>query len=143
MFRNNLELEAQIADLRDQIRKKDREDAAVETVKRRAVREDPVKEIVREIYQPQHPSLPLPATPARERPEIIREFRETVHQPVLVQVGEKEANAQLIQALQQAIAHNQDLASFAAQMGLSMQQLIAIMQAKLRQPPAPQPPAGP
>ncbi len=146
MFRNNLELEAQIAELRDQIRKKDREEAAVEAVKRRATREDPMKTIVREIYQPQPPPMPVPATPAREGPtrEIIREFRESTVQPVLVQVpSEKEANTQLIQALQQAIAHNQDLASFAAQMGLSMQQLIALMHTKLRQPQVPQPPPGP
>ena len=78
----------------------------------------------------------------RENPikEIIREFHQ-VMVPTPVPAPQQD-NSQLIQALNQAVANNRDMARFAHDMGMSMQQLMQLMNnqlAKQRSEVLPQP----
>ena len=134
-LRSNLEIEAQIQELRDELRKQNRQEKIVREIVQAPREENPIKEIIREFHQIITPT-PLPQVPARQDESLI--------------------NAQLIQALQQAMARNENLALMAQHMGMTMNQFVEYMKAQLRQPeesassssssgpgPPPQPPPPP
>jgi hypothetical protein len=135
MLRSNLEIEAQIQELRDELRKQNRQEKIVREIVQAPREENPIKEIIREFHQIITPT-PLPQVPARQDESLI--------------------NAQLIQALQQAMARNENLALMAQHMGMTMNQFVEYMKAQLRRPeesassssssgrqPPPQPPPPP
>ena len=133
MLRSNLEIEAQIQELRDELRKQNRQEKIVREIVQAPREENPIKEIIREFHQIITPT-PLPQVPARQDESLI--------------------NAQLIQALQQAMARNENLALMAQHMGMTMNQFVEYMKAQLRRPeesassssssgPPPQPPPQP
>ncbi len=113
-FRSNLELAAQLNELRDELKKRQRHETVIREVRQGTTRPNSVKEIIREFQQVMVPTL-APQPPPQD-------------------------NSQLIAALQQAVAHNQDLGRFAQEIGMSMHQLVAFMKAQPSQPGPPPPP---
>jgi len=105
LFRNNIELEAQIHELSQEMKKRSQQDTVIREVRQGISQPDPVREIVREFREVLIPT-PIPVVPPRED------------------------NSALIAALQQAMRHNQDLAAFASHMGMSMTQLVELMRAQ-------------
>ena len=105
-YKSNLELQAQIQELIDEARKKNRHDTMMREVRQRVPHEDPIKEIVREFHQVMYPT-PIPVPQAQD-------------------------NTQLIIALQQAMARNEDLSNVAQQMGLTMGQFVEFMRSQMQ-----------
>ena len=77
----------------------------------------------------------MPPAPTNPIKEIIREIHQVhVPQPAPQPQPQSEDTARLIAALGQAVAQNQNLVGFAQKMGLSMDQLVALLRAQLKRP---------
>lgn len=130
LYRSNLEIQAQLHELRQELQKQQRNENIIREMRQGITNTNPVKEIIKEFHQVMYP------TPV----------------PVPVQNND---NAQLIATLQQAMAQNQDLGKIAQQMGMSMTQLVEFMRGQKKQddipassstqprPPPPPPPPPP
>ena len=105
LFRSNLELHAQIAELREQIKKAARQQEAAAAIKAGAPREGPLREIIREIHQVQ---TPIPTQ-----------------------------DPQLAGLLQQALSSNENMASIAQSMGMTMAQWVAWANGQMHRASAP------
>ena len=92
VFRRNLELEAQIAELREEIKRAARKQEAAEAVRASIPRDNPTKEIIRELHQ-----VPVAAP----------------------------QDPQVLSLLQQAMSSNQNMATYAQQMGMTIVQFMA------------------
>jgi hypothetical protein len=109
-YRANLELEAQLHELRNEMRKQQRHETIIREVQAPR-QENPLREIVREFHQILYPT-PLPQVPSRQDEGLI--------------------NRQLVGALQQAMARNENLALMAQHMGMTMNQFVEYMKANLK-----------
>ena len=107
LFRSNLEMQAQIDELREEARKSQKQTAMTQVIH-------------------QHHNI----NPMKE---IIREFHQTMV-PTPVPIPVQQDNSQLISTLQAAMSQNQDLGQFARQLGMSMSQLVEFMKGQMRQP---------
>lgn len=110
-YRANLELEAQLHELRNEMRKQQRHETIIREVVQAPRQENPLREIVREFHQIIYPT-PLPQVPSRQDESLI--------------------NRQLVEALQRAMDRNENLALMAQNVGMTMNQFIEYMKANLR-----------
>ena len=104
---SNLQVMAQLEELRREMRQQQKQEIIVHNMPQAPT--NPIKEIIREIHQV-HVPQPAPQPP------------------------QSEDTARLIAALGQAVAQNQNLVGFAQKMGLSMDQLVALLRAQLKRP---------
>ena len=108
-YRANLELEAQLHELRNEMRKQQRHETIIREVVQAPRQENPLREIVREFHQIIYPT-PLPQVPSRQDESLI--------------------NRQLVEALQRAMDRNENLALIAQNVGMTMS--MKYMKATLR-----------
>ena len=132
LFRSNLEMIAQMEQLREETRRAQQQTRTVQEVHNHTTN-NPLREIIREIHGPKE--------------TIIREFQQQLAPPPIP----PQDNSQLIATLQAAMSQNVDLASAARQMGMSMAQMVeymrkskpdAIMASSSSNQPPPGPPPG-
>ncbi len=97
-----------------------------------------IEELRREMRQQQKQEIivhNMPPAPTNPIKEIIREIHQVhVPQPAPQSQPQSEDTARLIAALSQAVAQNQNLVGLAQRMGLSMDQLVALLRAQLKRP---------
>ena len=105
LFRSNLELTARVHELSNDMQKQAKSALVNQEVRRQLVQDTPLREVVKEYYQVANPT-PVP-------------------QP-------QQDNSQLVAALNQAVAQNADLRSFAQQAGLTIQQFAEAMREQQR-----------
>ena len=137
LFRSNLEMLAQMEQLREETRRAQQQNRVVQEVHNHHTTTNiqPMREIIREIHGPKE--------------TIIREFQSQMAPPP-VPPAPPQDNTQLLNTLQSAMAQNVDLAQFARQMGMSMAQMAEYMRknktetvvASSNNQPPPPPPGG-
>ena len=137
LFRSNLEMLAQMEQLKEETRRAQQQNRVVQEVHNHhtTTNVQPMREIIREIHGPKE--------------TFIREIQ-TQMAPPPVPPPPPQDNTQLLNTLQSAMAQNVDLAQFARQMGMSMAQMAEYMRknktetvvtSSNNQPPPP-PPGG-
>ncbi len=104
--REDVEEAAVLQDLKNELRKRQMNEPTIREVRAGLTRENPLKEILREFHQVMTPS-PIPAM---------------------------QQDQGLIQALNQAVANNRDMARFAHQMGMTNAALIELMNSQVARP---------
>ena len=134
LFRSNLELLAQMEELKEETRRNQQKNRTVQEVHNHHTTNNvqPMREIIREIHGPKE--------------TFIREIQTQMAPPPVP----AQDNTQLLAALKAAMDQNVNLAAFAQQMGMSMAQLTQYMRknkaeivvaSSSNQPPPP-PPGG-
>ena len=137
MYRRNLELEAQAAEMRQQLARQAQQDQVIAQMQAQmaAQRTDPIKELVREtntIYVPEPRTVEPAKVEVRDNTELLRLLNEAheQHRRDLGQVLMKQANSMaemqqmVLLAQQQANMNNQELARY---FGFTLAQLAEIM----------------
>ena len=106
LFRSNLEMIAQMEQLKEETRRAQQQNRTVQEVHHHhnTTNVQPMREIIREIHGPKE--------------TFIKEIQQQLAPPPVP----AQDNTQLLNTLQAAMAQNVDLASFARQMGMSMAQ---------------------
>ena len=110
LFRSNVEIQAELAALRQDMQKKERHETVIREVRQGISQPNPIK-------------------------EVVREFHQTIHSPQLIQTPVPYDNPALIAALEQAMMRNTNLEKIASQMGLSLEQIAQILTQKDKKPP--------
>ena len=110
LFRSNVEIQAELAALRQEMQKKDRRETVIREVRQGISQPNPIK-------------------------EVVREFHQVIHSPQLIQTPVPYDNPALIAALEQAMMRNTNLEKIASQMGLSLEQIAQILAQKDKKPP--------
>ena len=132
LFRSNLEMLAQMEQLREETRRAQQQNRVVSEVHHHhtTTNVQPMREIIREIHGPKE--------------TFIREIQQQLTPPPA------QDNTQLLATLQAAMAQNVNLSQMAQQMGLSMAQLVELMRKSKAENavtssnrPPPPPPPGP
>ena len=110
LFRSNVEIQAELAALRQEMQKKDKHETVIREVRQGISQPNPIK-------------------------EVVREFHQVIHPPQLIQTPVPYDNPALIAALEQAMMRNTNLEKIASQMGLSLEQIAQILSQKDKKPP--------
>ena len=110
LFRSNLEIQAELAALRQEMQKKDKHETIIREVRQGISQPNPIK-------------------------EVVKEFHQVIHSPQLIQTPVPYDNPVLIAALEQAMMRNTNLEKIASQMGLSLEQIAQILAQKDKKPP--------
>ena len=109
LFRSNMEIQAELAALKQELNRKNNSENVIREVRQNIVHNNPIK-------------------------EIVKEFHQTIYPPQMIPTPVQQDNPRLIAALEQAMMRNTNLEKIASQMGISIEQMAHLLAQKNKKP---------